>query len=193
MGQQEDQADEIRRLLQCAATKADAFTVLKLEAETCELSDINRNFRKIVLKVHPDKCTLAKAADAFHVAENAHKLLSNEAVLVRLKIAHQKKKEKEAALKEEASRRQASATTMGGGGQRVSGVSGSADEEGLSKEERTRRRRREQILEQQLEAARLAEEAARKKQRVERETRERAELAAELERQRKEWKDLNLF
>ncbi|ORC86492.1 chaperone protein DNAJ [Trypanosoma theileri] len=192
MGQQEDQADEIRRLLQCAATKADAFTILQIEAETCELADINRSFRRIVLKVHPDKCTLAKAADAFHIAENAHKLLSNEAVLVRLKIAHQKKKEKEAALKEEASRRQASATTMGGS-QTMSGVSGSVDEEGLTKEERTRRRRREQIMEQQLEAARLAEEAARKKQRVERETRERAELAAELERQRKEWKDLNLF
>ncbi|KEG13767.1 chaperone protein DNAJ [Trypanosoma grayi] len=191
MGGQEEHAEEIRRLLHCAATKADAFAILQLDAQSCELADINRSFRKIVLKVHPDKCTLAKAADAFHVAENAHKLLSNEAILVRLKIAHQKKKEKEAALKEEAARRQASATTMSssGGG----GVTGSADEANLSKEERVRRRRRDQLVEQQLEAARLAEEAARKKQRVERETKERAELATELERQRKEWKDLNLF
>ncbi|RNF26832.1 chaperone protein DNAJ [Trypanosoma conorhini] len=189
MGGEEEQAEEIRRLLHCAASKADAFAILRLDAESCELADINRNFRKLVLKVHPDKCTLAKAADAFHVAENAHKLLSNEAILVRLKIAHRKKKEKEA---EEAARRQASVGPVGGdhGG----GVSlGAADEANLSKEERTRRRRREQLVEQQLEAARLAEEAARKKQRVERETKERAELAAELERQRKEWKDLNLF
>ncbi|EAN85183.1 hypothetical protein C3747_31g59 [Trypanosoma cruzi] len=185
MGGEEEQAEEIRRLLHCAASKADAFAILELDAQSCALSDINRNFRKIVLKVHPDKCTLTKAADAFHVAENAHKLLSNEAVLVRLKIAHKKKQERE---EEEAARRQATASAVGGGG-----TVGTVDDANLSKEERVRLRRREQLVEQQLEAARLAEEAARKKQRVERETRERAELAAELERQRKEWKDLNLF
>ncbi|ESL07391.1 hypothetical protein TRSC58_04919 [Trypanosoma rangeli SC58] len=189
MGGEEEQAEEIRRLLHCAASKADAFAILRLDAQSCELSDINRNFRKIVLKVHPDKCTLAKAADAFHVAENAHKLLSNEAILVRLKIAHRKKKERE---EEAAAQRQAGPGPVagcGGGGSSVDPT----DEANLSREERTRRRRREQLVEQQLEAARLAEEAARKKQRVERETKEQAELATELERQRKEWKDLNLF
>ncbi|KAG8341290.1 chaperone protein DNAJ [Trypanosoma vivax] len=185
MGLQEEQAEEVRRLLHCGATRADAFAVLQLDPQSCETADVNRNFRRIVLKVHPDKCTLEKAADAFHVAENAHKLLSNEAALVRLKLAYQKKKEREAALAEEEARRK----TLVGSSTGPTAV----DEASLSREERMRRRRHEHMVEQQLEAARLAEEAAQKKKRVERETRERAELSAELERQRKEWKDLNLF
>nr|CCC90590.1 unnamed protein product [Trypanosoma congolense IL3000] len=150
------------------------------------MSDVNRSFRRIVLKVHPDKCSLEKAADAFHVAEGAHKLLSNEAAFVRLKIAYEKKKEREAALKEEAAKRQSRETSGATN-------SGHSTDPNVSVAERQRRRRHEQMLEQQMEATRLAEEAARKKQRIERETKEKAELASELERQRKQWKDLNLF
>ncbi|CCW60245.1 unnamed protein product [Phytomonas sp. EM1] len=88
-----EQASEIRRLLDSQVKKSDPFAILKLDIETCEASDVNKAYRRIALHLHPDKCKLPYAAEAFHVAEKAHKLLSQEVVLNHLKRAHMRRKE----------------------------------------------------------------------------------------------------
>ncbi|KPI84113.1 hypothetical protein ABL78_6829 [Leptomonas seymouri] len=88
------QAAEISRLLSCEARKASPFEFLQLDIATCELSDINRQYRRIALLLHPDKCSLPNASDAFHAAERVHKSLSQEPIFYHLKRAFQKQQDR---------------------------------------------------------------------------------------------------
>lgn len=179
-------AAEIARLLRCKPT--DYFVILDIDPESCEVADVDRRYRKMAQALHPDKCHLPQVADAFQRFERAHKELADEKKLVRFKVGFQQQRKREAALQAEQARRQqqqqhGTTSWMGHDSQ-------STD---LSPEERLELRKKEAIREQQLEAARLADEALRKKQKREVEEAETAKLASELERQRKEWKELDLF
>lgn len=177
-------AEEIRRLLRCKPT--DYFIILDIDPSSCDVSDVNRRYRKAAQALHPDKCQLPHVGDAFIVVERAHKELADEKKLVRFRVAYQMQVKKTAALK-------AAEAARGPGGGSSGSVGSSSSMEGLTAEERLQKRRKEAIYEQQLESARLAEEAARKRQRKEKEEMEQTALAAELERQRKEWKDLQML
>lgn len=176
-------AAEIRRVLQCKPT--DYFVILDVDPSSCTVADVDRRYRKMAQALHPDKCQLPHVQDAFTVFETAHKELADEKKLVRFKVAFEQQRKKEAALKAAAAQRG------------VSGSGGDADrfgpEESMTAEERLQKRRMEALRDQQLEAARLGEEAARRRKLKEEKEKEETALAAELERQRKEWNDLQLF
>ncbi|KAG5506941.1 hypothetical protein JIQ42_07660 [Leishmania sp. Namibia] len=177
-------AAEIRRVLQCKAT--DYFIILDVDPSICTVADVDRRYRKMAQALHPDKCQLPHVQDAFTVFEKAHKELADEKKLIRFKVAFEQQRKKEAALKAAASQ----------SGMRSSGgdtTSGFGLDEGMTAEERLQKRRLEALRDQQLEAARLGEEAARRRKLKEEKEREETALAAELERQRKEWNDLQLF
>eukprot|EP01012_Entosiphon_sulcatum_P047227 TRINITY_DN63992_c0_g1_i1.p1 TRINITY_DN63992_c0_g1~~TRINITY_DN63992_c0_g1_i1.p1 ORF type:complete len:218 (+),score=51.85 TRINITY_DN63992_c0_g1_i1:39-656(+) len=57
------------------------FEVLGLSLPEVTLDDVKRAHRKIVLKVHPDKCKHPEAADAFDELTKAFNLLNDEEVL----------------------------------------------------------------------------------------------------------------
>ncbi|KPA74669.1 hypothetical protein ABB37_08998 [Leptomonas pyrrhocoris] len=88
------QAAEIARILACVAKKASPLDVLQLDLATCELSDVHRHYRKIALLLHPDKCSLPNASEAFHAAEKVHKSLSQEPIFYQLKRAFQKQQDR---------------------------------------------------------------------------------------------------
>lgn len=165
-------AAEIERVLRCRPT--DYFTILDVNPDTCEVGDVARRYRRMAQALHPDKCALPRVADAFTRFEKAHKELADEKQLVRFKIAHAQQRKKAAALA--AGRRAAGATAAGGAGGGGVGVANTAEE-----------RKRALLREQQLEAARLADEADRKRRKTEADERERAELSAMLQQQRKAW------
>lgn len=170
-------ADEIARLLRCKPT--DYFVILDVDPTTCDVSDINRRYRRMAQALHPDKCKLPHVVEVFTIFERAHKELSDEEKLVRHKINYDHQRKVRAARLAEELQRQHEQPT--------SSVAG------LSADEQLRARKREAVREHQLEAVRLADEAERKKRKVEKQETEQAELAAELERQRKEWRDFRVF
>lgn len=179
-------AAEIRRVLQCKAS--DFFVILDVDPASCAVADVDRRYRKMAQALHPDKCQLPHVQEAFTVFERAHKELADEKKLVRFKVAFEQQQQKEAAA--------AAQRAAGGGGGAVSGAGGAsayASEDGMTAEERMQKRRLEALRSQQLEAARLGEEAARRRKLKEDAEKAEAALAAELERQRKEWNDLQLF
>ncbi|KAK7198605.1 DnaJ domain containing protein [Novymonas esmeraldas] len=177
-------AAEIRRVLTCKAT--DYFLILDVDPHSCAVADVDRRFRKMAQALHPDKCQLPHVQEAFTVFEKAHKELAEEKKLVRFKVAFEQQRKKEAALA-------AAATQRGGGGGGGVGAGAFGCEEGLTADERLQKRRVEALRDQQLEAARLGEEAARRRKLKEEKQKEENALSAELERQRKEWGDLQLF
>lgn len=179
-------ASEIRRVLQCKAT--DYFVILDVDPATCTVSDVDRRYRKMAQALHPDKCQLPHVDSAFTVFEKAHKELADEKKLVRFKVAFEQQQKKEAALKAAAAAR--SGGLNGGNGSSGRGGYSAA---GMTAEERLQERKMEMLRSQQFEAMRLGEEAARRRREKEAKEKEDAELAAELERQRKEWSDLQLF
>lgn len=174
-------AAEIRRVLQCKAT--DFFVILDVDPATCTVADVDRRYRKMAQALHPDKCQLPHVDSAFTVFEKAHKELADAKKLVRFKMAFEQQRKKEAAL-----RAAAQQGRQGGPGSH-SGLASSH----LTAEERLQQRKAEALRNQQFEAMRLGEAAARRRREKEAKEKEDAELAAELERQRKEWKDLQLF
>lgn len=173
-------AAEIRRVLQCKAT--DYFLILDVDPASCTVADVDRRYRKMAQALHPDKCQLPHVDSAFTVFERAHKELADEKKLVRFRVAFDQQRKKEAALR-------AAATGSGGG---LGGAGGSATS-CLTAEERLQQRKMEALRSQQFEAMRLGEEAARRRREKEEKEKANAELAVELERQRKEWNDLQLF
>ena len=68
---------EVRRIL---AAK-DYFQILGLELPDVTVDDVKKAHRKLVLKVHPDKCQAEGAAEAFDELTKAMTLLSDEDVL----------------------------------------------------------------------------------------------------------------
>eukprot|EP01059_Diplonema_ambulator_P029541 TRINITY_DN49088_c0_g1_i1.p1 TRINITY_DN49088_c0_g1~~TRINITY_DN49088_c0_g1_i1.p1 ORF type:complete len:231 (+),score=83.96 TRINITY_DN49088_c0_g1_i1:61-753(+) len=73
--------------------KDDWFRILGLELETCTVDDVKQSFKKIVMKLHPDKCKLPGAAEAFTKADKAYKGLNDPEVLKKFKDAAAKKAE----------------------------------------------------------------------------------------------------
>lgn len=179
--------DEIARIMACVKNKADTFAILGLDIEICAFPDIAKKYRRIVVLIHPDKCKLPHASDAFTVVEKAYRAIPDEGILNRLKVAYQKKKEREAKLKVEAEKRQAN-----GGGSGGAATSGVVDNN-LSKEERMAKMKAAAREDEYLEAARRAHEAALKKSRHEKRQAEDAVIAAALQRQIDEEKGMNLF
>jgi DnaJ homolog subfamily C member 8 len=176
---------EIDRVMHCTKHKADHFTILGLDIATCEFTDIAKRYRKIVVLIHPDKCKLAHASDAFTVVEKAYRAIPDEGILNRLKIAFERKKEREEKLKQEAEKRKASGAS--------SGTSGLVHHDGLTKEERLEKMKSAAREDAYLEAARRAQEAALKKARHEKKQSDDSVIAAALQRQIDEEKDLHLF
>lgn len=50
------------------------YDILELGQESSEV-EIKKKFRMISILIHPDKCKHTKAADAFHILEQAYKTL----------------------------------------------------------------------------------------------------------------------
>lgn len=178
---------EIDRVMQCTKNKADNFKILDLDIKTCEFPDIAKRYRKIVVLIHPDKCKLPNAADAFTVVEKAYRSIPDENILNRLKLAASKKEEREQKLKADAAKRAAT------GGGSSSGTGGLVDESNLSKEERIAKAREDARENEYLEAARRGQEAALKKARHEKKQAEDAIIAAALQRQIDDEKGMMLF
>lgn len=70
-----DRDSEVNRIL--GAFKLNPFEQLGLRFD-CSMEDIRRQYRKISLLVHPDKCKHPLAKDAFEVLGNAQKQLMDE-------------------------------------------------------------------------------------------------------------------
>lgn len=170
---------------QQANKAADPFSILGLDIDTCEFPDIAKRYRKIVLLLHPDKCKLPNAAEAFKIVEKAYRTIPDEGILQRLKIAHQRKKEREAKLKNEAAARAAKGSS--------GNLSGGVDNSNLSKEERIEQMRQATREDEAMEAARKAQEAAAKKAKHEKKLADDAALSAVLERQIREEAGMHLF
>jgi len=171
MSREDRQKEEILRLLNCKRTKADQFIILGVDPGSCEISDIEKAYRKLSLLVHPDKCALPNGKDAFSILDNAKKSIPDEGVLQKLKIAHKRRMEK--AEEESRRRAQRGAGGIGGGGE--------------TDEQRRARLREEHRYERVLEAARLGDMDAEKKARNEAKVKDDALLEAQLKEQAATW------
>ena len=54
----------------------DPFDILNISYNSTE-EQIKRKYRSTAMLIHPDKCTLPDASDAFHILEKAYKFLIN--------------------------------------------------------------------------------------------------------------------
>ncbi|KAK9845176.1 hypothetical protein WJX84_002401 [Apatococcus fuscideae] len=70
-----DRDNEVNRIL--GAFKLNPFEQIGINFD-CTMEDIRRQYRKVSLMVHPDKCKHPRATDAFEVLGNANKTLSDE-------------------------------------------------------------------------------------------------------------------
>lgn len=147
---------------------------------------IRKKYRRIAQALHPDKCTLPGTVDAFQRVEKAHLELVDPKKFIRYKAAYQQAKKKEELLRR--SNGFGMSGRLGTGMAFMEGIGGGG-EEGDSLEAR----RAADLREHALKAARLAEEIAEKKKRVEEIAAEEASLGAMLERQRKGWKDMMML
>ena len=69
----EEISEEVQRIIR---TK-DLYEVLQVE-RTCSSDDLKRSYRKIAVKVHPDRCKDPKATEAFQKVSHAYQTLSDE-------------------------------------------------------------------------------------------------------------------
>eukprot|EP00796_Vickermania_ingenoplastis_P007857 gene7857-5484_t len=187
----EQKSAEIERVLCCRAN--DYFGILDLDPDSGLEDDgkrggvadgagdtptpgstaaVTRRYRRVAQALHPDKCELARAADAFTRVERAYQELKDDRKFIRYKAQYHQEQRKAAAMRAQFSRL------------------GMAEPTGPPKtfEERQATALREQVLE----AARLAQVNAAKKKKAEEERAAQAKLSAELQRQRQEWKSMML-
>eukprot|EP00754_Rhynchopus_humris_P035783 Rhum_TRINITY_DN17364_c0_g1::Rhum_TRINITY_DN17364_c0_g1_i1::g.165837::m.165837 len=75
--------------------KGDPFKTLGLEVQTTDEDSLKKAYREIVIKLHPDKCKVAGARDAFQEADKAYKLLKDPSKLKAFQDAEKKKKEQD--------------------------------------------------------------------------------------------------
>jgi len=174
-------AAETRRVLGCK--DADYFLILDVHPITCTVADIKARYRHMASQLHPDKCGLPHVTDAFKKFVKAYEELSDEKKLPRYRKAYEQQRQSAIRAAELRQRQQSLHTSSPSTGSYA----------GMTPEERRAQLKRDLLREQQLEAARLADEAVRKRRKTETEQRDAKELSDELERQRKEWKDLQLF
>lgn len=146
---------------------------------------IRKTYRRLAQSLHPDKCHLPGAVEAFQRVERAQLELVDAKKFIRYKAGYQQARKKEDLLQ----RSRGTGCGFGFGGM-MAGESGSGNEvEDDPLEARRAADRREQVLK----AARLAEEIAEKKRREEAAAEEDAALGAMLEKQRKGWKELMML
>jgi DnaJ homolog subfamily C member 8 len=179
---EEDKIKEIERLLE----SKDAFNTLRLDIVSCEVGDVHKSFRKIVLLVHPDKCSLENAATAFDKAKQAHALLSDELILNKFKAAHFKKCEKE---KEQGG-------TSGIGSRFTSakpGVASGKHEKDLTAEERAKEAQERERNERYLAAKREEDERTQKRARKEEQLRADKNMDEALKPEINDWRNFQKF
>ena len=70
-----DRFNQVNRVLSCFKLNPFELLDLKLDADR---DSIRRQYRKISLMVHPDKCTHPKASDVFDRLGQAHKDLQDD-------------------------------------------------------------------------------------------------------------------
>lgn len=68
-----DAATEIRRIL----SESNNYYMILHVTPSADISEIKRNYKKLSLLLHPDRCTLARAKDAFQEVNIAHSTLTN--------------------------------------------------------------------------------------------------------------------
>lgn len=68
-----EDTEEINRILK---TK-DLYEILKVD-KSCSSDDLKRAYRKLAVKVHPDRCKDPKATEAFQKVSHAYQTLSDE-------------------------------------------------------------------------------------------------------------------
>lgn len=167
---------EIDRILELRQN--DYFGVLDVDPEKEEAGEssearITKRYRRMAQALHPDKCPLPRAAEAFTRIERAYQELKDANKYIRFKVAFQQQKRKAEALKAARWGGGARGTAAGGGPPRTM-------EERLALAQRER----------ELEAIRLASEAAHRRKAEEAAAAERAKIMATLQQQRQEWNDL---
>ncbi|KAH3744078.1 dnaJ protein subfamily B member 14 [Pelomyxa schiedti] len=69
----EEQAEEVKRIL---ASKGDFYSILRVHREA-DAAEIKRAYRKLALKMHPDKNKAPKSEEAFKILAQAFACLSN--------------------------------------------------------------------------------------------------------------------
>lgn len=169
--------EEIPRILQLGKAKfPDAIQILNLDlAEVTEFSEVGKRYRKLALQMHPDKCKLPHAAEAFKVLEDAYRKISDEHAFARLRSAALKKKDR---LAKEGSKRPRDDDQ---------GMESGTVSMDLSAEERLMKAKLERAEKDKAEALRRAQKAAEEKaRRVERE-KDRAAVDEFVAKNAEEW------
>eukprot|EP01060_Flectonema_neradi_P025612 TRINITY_DN34409_c0_g1_i1.p1 TRINITY_DN34409_c0_g1~~TRINITY_DN34409_c0_g1_i1.p1 ORF type:complete len:246 (+),score=47.20 TRINITY_DN34409_c0_g1_i1:44-739(+) len=128
--------------------KGDWFKILSLDIENASVDEVKKSFRAIAIAIHPDKCKLPGAKDAFGLADQAYKNLKDEDLLNKFKRAHSAANEPKVNLpKRETALDKAFRADKEKRGEKVDlGYNPSMEEE-LSPEERERERKRRQQAE----------------------------------------------
>ncbi|KAJ9471842.1 chaperone protein DNAj [Diplonema papillatum] len=88
--------DEAKQLIKrVTEAKGDWFKILDIEVETATVKLVTDVYRKFAIKLHPDKCKVDGARDAFGEVNKAFENLKDPSVLARFQEASKKKKEKD--------------------------------------------------------------------------------------------------
>ena len=96
---------QLQRLL--GATFVNPYDILEVGAEASE-EEVKKKYRMLSILVHPDKCRHEKAADAFHLLEQAYKqLMDPEKRRIYQRVMREAKERVEYERKKENARRQA--------------------------------------------------------------------------------------
>lgn len=74
---------EIDRICKLAQSSPSMFQVLDLDYHTATVKLVKTQYNKLSLLIHPDKCKLPRAAEAFSLVNRAFTLLKNEIMLKR--------------------------------------------------------------------------------------------------------------
>ena len=160
---------EVERILACKPS--DQFGILGLSFDAnpdMTADDVKKRYRELSL-IHPDRCDHPNAKDAFHLLDKAAKMLRDEGVFNRFKLAWQ--------------RSQDQSTRASGIGPRSGGGGGSVDDPVVAAAKRERE-------EKYMEAVRLAREKDMKKQRAAQEKQHTAAATAMLDEQQAGWNNV---
>ena len=96
---------QMQRLL--GTTFVNPYDILEVGAEASE-EEVKKKFRMLSILVHPDKCRHEKAADAFHLLEQAYKqLMDPEKRRIYQRVMREAKERVEYERKKENARREA--------------------------------------------------------------------------------------
>ena len=156
---------EVGRLLALEQTSPTMFEILGVAPETATLKSIKKAYNALVLLTHPDKVSVAHAADAFALVTRAYKALASDALLDRARAAAIKR----------------GGAGGAGGGAAAGAAAGSAEAEALA-------RAKEQLRETYLADVRKQEEADRRRSREEAEVVAKEKQRMDILRHTDEWR-----